>query len=419
MRDQQRQQSRNTDRDTERMAQSTMNQGQQTIEQLIDLQRNMARMTLSALEWQETAQRQGLEMTKTILESAPGSQFTESMVQSYLQGMEAVVPEMERAMEKGMQAATQPQMEEMGSQPIGQGRASEAEPRRHETGGRMADQQMRSQQAGGQQLAGEQTSTERPSDVPRPQPGEGRASSERSQPQRSAGIGEWVSPREYGGESASAAGFQQRPMTGVQTRSGQSDTTPQERRSQQDRLGGSQRSRSGGPPQESDRTHTTGQFEQHGQYVQEGRPQRHSQEPQPRSGQRGPQSQQGGQPRGSEQGGRASEYGQPMQGRESSQPPQRGASSQPRTTGQGRVTDQYSQRIETEHREQGGRPTARSHQEERARSEARDSREAGEELPEGRSGGEMDRADETGESEDTHGLSELDHSDENEEQEED
>lgn len=60
----------------------------------------MARMALSAMQWQDTAQRQGLEITRSMMQGFPGQQFTESMMRSYLQGLEAVTPEMERAMEK-------------------------------------------------------------------------------------------------------------------------------------------------------------------------------------------------------------------------------------------------------------------------------------------------------------------------------
>jgi len=129
------------------MAESMMDQSQQAMEQLIELQRNMARMTLSALEWQETAQ---LEMTRSMLQNTPGQQFTESMMQRYLQGKEAVMPEMERVMEQGFEAASQPQMNQMGQrgdhrgQTGGQftdrGRQVQQESARHGTYGRMESQ---------------------------------------------------------------------------------------------------------------------------------------------------------------------------------------------------------------------------------------------------------------------------------------
>ena len=75
------------------MQQTTTNQSQQTLEQTVELQRNVAKMVLSALQWQDTAQRQGLELTKTIL-------------QNYIQGVEAALPQMEKAMEQGMQAGS-------------------------------------------------------------------------------------------------------------------------------------------------------------------------------------------------------------------------------------------------------------------------------------------------------------------------
>lgn len=78
---------------TTEMQQSTVNQAQTAFEQLFELQRNAAKMTLSMLEWQETAQKQGLQLSKTL-------------VQNYVQGVEAMMPDMEHAMEQGMEAAT-------------------------------------------------------------------------------------------------------------------------------------------------------------------------------------------------------------------------------------------------------------------------------------------------------------------------
>lgn len=83
--------------------QTTLDQSQQALQQAIELQKSAAQMTLSALEWQDTAQRQGLV-------------FTKSLLQSYVQGAEAVVPEMQEAMQQGvdkmeqsMQMQDQPQ----------------------------------------------------------------------------------------------------------------------------------------------------------------------------------------------------------------------------------------------------------------------------------------------------------------------
>lgn len=85
---------------TAQMQQTTVDQGQRALEQTIELQRNAAKMALSALEWQETAQNQGLE-------------FTKSMFQNYVQGVEAVLPGTERAMQEGMQAGSMPSGNEM------------------------------------------------------------------------------------------------------------------------------------------------------------------------------------------------------------------------------------------------------------------------------------------------------------------
>lgn len=66
-------------------------QGRRALEQTIEVQRNTARMMLSILEWQETAQTQGLE-------------FTKSMFRSYVEGVEAMLPEMRQAVEEGQEA---------------------------------------------------------------------------------------------------------------------------------------------------------------------------------------------------------------------------------------------------------------------------------------------------------------------------
>ncbi|WP_255682002.1 hypothetical protein [Natrinema sp. SYSU A 869] len=291
MREQQTQQS--TEMNTEQMAESTMNQSQQTMEQLIDLQRNVARMTLSALKWQETAQQQGLEMTKSMLESVPGPQFTESMMQSYLQGMEAIMPEMEQVMERGMQAAAQPQMaqmEQMGNQMTGQGRMTEQGMSQQGMGqrgtsGRMDSQQMGGQQAGSQRMGspmhsqqgmsqqgmtGQRTGHQQTGGGMRAQQGMDRqpqmqtqaqmggqqGSSGRSQSQQYPQTGEWVTPQEYGGESTAASGSRQEPMTAAP---GHSSGTESEQFGGQAQGGGpgrSQRGFEGGPASGQ------GQFEQ-------------------------------------------------------------------------------------------------------------------------------------------------------------
>lgn len=145
---------------TEEMQQTTITQSQQTIEQLMDLQRNMAQMTLSAMRWQNTAQKQGMEMTQSMMETFPGQQFTQSMLENYLEGMQAIMPEIERAIEKGTRAA-QPE--------------------------RGRGQQMRTGHAGGERRQ------------------------QRSQPrQQYPETGEWVSPGEtYGGEATGRRGGRQ------------------------------------------------------------------------------------------------------------------------------------------------------------------------------------------------------------------
>lgn len=79
---------------TRQMQRETVNQGQRALEQTIELQRNMAQMAVSALEWQETAQTQGL-------------QFTRSMFQNYVEGVEAVLPKMQAAMEEGTRSMSE------------------------------------------------------------------------------------------------------------------------------------------------------------------------------------------------------------------------------------------------------------------------------------------------------------------------
>lgn len=93
---------------TDRMQRATVNLNRQGVEHLMNLQRSMARLTLDAMQWQQTAQQQGMELTKSVLNQFPGQEFTQSMLEQYLEGMEAMMPEMERAMERGLQAGGQP-----------------------------------------------------------------------------------------------------------------------------------------------------------------------------------------------------------------------------------------------------------------------------------------------------------------------
>ncbi len=296
MREQQSQQP--TDTNAERMAESTMNQSQQAMEQLLDLQRNAARMTLSALQWQETAQQQGLEMTKSMLESVPGPQFTESMMESYLQGMEAVMPEMEQVMEQGMQAAAQPQMEQMeqmGSQMQGMGSPSGIAEQAGHQQGPQSQPQTRLQpqpQASGQQRPRPQTE-QGPSGRPQPQQPQ-----QRPQPQQSGQFpqtGEWVTPQEYGGESTGAAGPQQRPMAAAPTRSSDVGTG---------QFGGQSQ---GGEPDRPHRGAEAGRGSGRDQFEGERQPQPHGSQPQP-------EAQQGtGQPHSGARTQRGREHEQPDQ----------------------------------------------------------------------------------------------------------
>lgn len=386
MRDQQTHQS--TETDTERTAESTMNQSQQAMEQLIDLQRNMARMTLSALEWQETAQRQGLEMTRSMLASAPGPQFTESMVESYLQGMEAVMPEMEQVMERGMQAAAQPQMnqmEQMGSQMQGMGAQMSGQARSAEQGlsqrgqhsgmggqqigsNQPASQQTGGQQTGGQQPSGQEMRTQgttqphpqgttiqpqpqRTGTQPQPQlqshaqtsgqQGQGGRSQthQSQQPRESQQTGEWVSPDEYGGESAGATGSEQRPMTAAPAHSRGDEAKQFGQQSHQS--GRQSQQGSADRPQQGSQRPSRGQFEQGHQQGRQTQPQG----AQPQSGPQRGSSQQGGPSRSGDRSRPGREYDQPTDRTQSA----------PGQTDQGRLRDQYSQRIDTDRRE-GGEP---------------------------------------------------------------
>lgn len=85
------------DRTSERRR-TTVDQTRDTFEQAFELQRSATKMALSILEIQDTAGRQGLE-------------FTKSMMQTYLQGVESMAPAMEHAMEEGMEHAVEEGME--------------------------------------------------------------------------------------------------------------------------------------------------------------------------------------------------------------------------------------------------------------------------------------------------------------------
>lgn len=355
--------------DTRQTAESTMDQGQRAMEQLIELQRNVARTTLSALEWQETAQQQGLELTRSMLQNTPGQQFTESMMQRYLQGMEAVMPEMERVMERGFEAASDPQMnqreqmggqrERTGGQFTDRGRQDQQESARHGTRGRteslplqargsqLSTQGMQRQSTGSQQM-GQSTSAQGATDrqgigqqpetpmgqqrgmqpgqrqgmQPNQQRGTGgdqHETSDHSRPHRSqqsqeptqyAQTGEWVSPGEYGGESAGTSGFQQQSLTTEPSHSRQF-----EQGSQRDR--GMQGSHQRPEPHQfrgAESRQEQGRI-QHGESIQQ-----------------------------SEQELPDRERGQSAQQRQS-----------PMQTGQGRLREQYSQRIDPDRRGQGDR----------------------------------------------------------------
>ncbi|QLG51111.2 hypothetical protein [Natrinema halophilum] len=324
--------------DTQQMTESTMNQGQQAMEQLIDLQRDMVRMSLSALKWQESAQKQGLEMTKSMLENAPSQQLTESMMQSYVQGVEAMLPEMEQVMEQGFEAAAQPQMnqmeqmggqmEQMGRQLSESGQRSHQEPtqrgsrgqmdtrvpgtERKPSGSRQPDYSTSERGATSSQGLGQQTGT----------PTGQRTGSE---------TGEWITPGEYGGESAGASGAQQEPMSAA----------------------------------------PGGQFEQ-------------EQQQSPHTQPRGPQQ--------TQYGGPATSETQRRREQEAEQSAQRGGATQPQT-GQGAPPERYSQRIEGGRRERG-RTSRKAPQSQQGPAEQSDVRSPEEERPEDRVRGETQRRNE-------------------------
>ncbi|RQG93862.1 hypothetical protein [Natrarchaeobius chitinivorans] len=265
---------------TDRPHQATMWQGQEAMEQMLNVQRNMAEMTLSALKWQDTAQKQSMEMTRSMMGTVPGQQFTQSMLESYLQGMEAIVPEMKRAVEQGMQAADQPEQRMTGrsgqhakthqSTPDTQRR--EQRPHQRASGERETTRQRRrmDERRTPQQSGSEQTPAR--GETPIPQSGqrrEGRRSSEPTQhprepveqqarapterpvgqsseqpprqstersPQRSGEqypqTGEWVSQQEYAGDSSGERERRSAPrgQSGRAPQSGRQDRQPPEPR---------------------------------------------------------------------------------------------------------------------------------------------------------------------------------------------
>ncbi|WP_435552548.1 hypothetical protein [Natrinema sp. CGMCC1.2065] len=381
MRDHQSQQS--TDR--ERMAESTIERSQQTMERLIDLQRNMAEMTLSALEWGESAQRQGMEMTQSMFESAPGPQFTASMMERYLEGMEAIVPEMEDAMEAGTRAVTHPgtpgvagtgyssgqayQGQQGGGErggtmerrqrPTNQSIGEQPQPSQQSMGGRQSTGQHRSmggnrpptdrQPTGGQRspqqpMSGQQRPFQSMAGQQSNQQQRGRqASSGRSQsqwPQQSARpgeaypeTGEWVTPQEYGGESTGTAEYQQRPLSAAPNPSPSEGSRVTEGRPQ----GGET-----GDPQESQRGRSSTGTDR-GPQGQPREPQRRpTADSQRGHGQSGESMAGGDRSHAARAGDRPTEGGQSGPG--------------PGRTEQGRIRDQYARRADTDRgeREQGG-----------------------------------------------------------------
>ncbi|WP_440765258.1 hypothetical protein [Natronorubrum sp. DTA7] len=322
---------------TEQLQQSTMNQGQAAIEQAIDLQRNIARMTLSAMQWQDTAQRQGVEITKSMMQGFPGQRFTQSMMESYLQGLEAVMPEMERAMEKGMQAATQAQPgpgQQMGSQHQSGQRMGQSDQQfgsqqrmggQHQSGqqfggqmgdqrstGRTSGQQPGGQQPPDQQMGGQQQPHQQMADQPQSSQrmGQHTHQQERQYPQ----TGEWVSQAgTYGGEASGPADQQRAQQMGPGSQSGQQSQSHAGRQSQS-------------RPDES-HSQPTGAGSQQGSF--------------------GHETQQRSQPqqRGGDRPARGREQEHRRQDREVGQSTPRGQSSQPRNE-----RGQYSQRIDTDRR---------------------------------------------------------------------
>ena len=265
---------------TEATQQTTMNQGQDAIEQAMDLQRNMAQMTLRAMQWQGTAQTQGFKMMTSMLQGMPGQQFTQLMMERYLAGLEAVMPELERALEKGVHVTSQPQSTRQGDQ-----------------AGPQMGEQMPS--AGGRQMS-DQTQQ-------RPLP---------------AQTGEWVTQADsYGGEPSGSPPRQRFRQTSTER---QSEPQPRHPRSEP----GPQREQAVHETQsEQDKTQQSRQLPRQG----ERPPQRHQQRTdQPPSG------------RQQEQRKRGREFSQPPQRRRSVQP--RSDRSRSRDESTQRINSEHSDR---------------------------------------------------------------------------
>ncbi|SFI82278.1 hypothetical protein [Natronobacterium gregoryi] len=178
------------------MQRETIDRSQQAIEQLLDLQRNMAQITLSAMQWQDTAQKQGMELMR----SFPGQELTQSMLENYLEGMQTMLPEMERAIGRGMDTS-QP------DPPSGHGRqmgsAEYSSSGRMEQGGRLS----RGERAIDNDLVALHEDLHRRGESAGPYsetPGRDGVTAQ-EYPQ----TGEWVTKGTYGGETAG----RQRPQS--------------------------------------------------------------------------------------------------------------------------------------------------------------------------------------------------------------
>lgn len=228
------QQSQSNTDPTTQLQRTTMNQGREALEQLLNVQRSMAQLTLSALQWQQTAQKQGMEMSQSMLDQFPGQEFTQSMLESYLEGMETMAPEMERALERGAAAGTaaqagarsqsevQPQSQH---QPQSQPQARTPPTRGAQRSGREPSMEGHTAQMGRQQPSAGETGHRQTGDqhAERTRRQMGRQPQQRQSQQPTEAYpqtGEWIErgqsqarsqsqPREnqgttYGGESASA-----------------------------------------------------------------------------------------------------------------------------------------------------------------------------------------------------------------------
>ncbi|SDQ90052.1 hypothetical protein [Natronobacterium texcoconense] len=275
---------------TAEMQRTTIDQSQEAMEQLIDLQRNMARMTLSAMKWQETAQKQGMEMTRSMMGSFPGQEFTQSMLENYLQGMQAVMPEMERAIEKGRQAAQPDQsMGGMGQQM----RSAPQQMSQMERGQQMGSgsRQMGSQDHSSGERMERMESQDR-----------GRTGREYGATQQYPQTGEWVTQGTYGGESTGQrhqqreeGGGIEQPRARGESRQGEERTQDRSmtRQSQGDsRMAGQERT---GSPRHSQEEMERSQHDQQGSRQQDrGRQEQHGQAFGETTGSRGQRSEEQG-----------------------------------------------------------------------------------------------------------------------------